>query len=99
MNEVIELVRRELNTDDQVLIRLVAKAVFATGNPALVKYVHVDPRVPDVFKELVNNGVTVVADTKMVMAGLRWGNTVTLIDDAETIKLTNELGITRLRRQ
>ncbi len=100
INRVIELVRRELNTDDQVLIRLVAKAVFATGNPALVKYVYVDPRTPDVFKELINNGVTVVADTKMVMVGLRWGgNTVTLIDDAETTKLANELGITRLRRQ
>ncbi len=91
------MVRRELGTNDESIIRLVAKAVFATGNPpALIKYMHVDPEVFNVFRELINGNATVITDVKMVAVGVRWGgNTVTLIDDVEVTKLAVELGITR----
>ncbi|WP_054857078.1 precorrin-8X methylmutase [Vulcanisaeta sp. JCM 16159] len=95
LDKVVELVRRELGTNNESIIRLVAKAVFATGNPALIKYMHVDPEVFNVFSELINGNATVIADVKMVAVGVRWGNTVTLIDDADATKLAMELGITR----
>ncbi len=96
LDKVVELVRRELGTNNESIIRLVAKAVFATGNPpTLIKYMHVDPEVFNVFRELMNGNATVIADVKMVAVGVRWSNTVTLIDDVEVTKLAVELGITR----
>ncbi len=95
LDKVVELVRKELNTNDELLIRLVTKAIFATGNPTLIKYVYVSPEIFDVFKELINSDVPVIADVKMVAVGVRWSNAMTLIDDAETAKLASELGITR----
>ncbi|AGJ61593.1 Precorrin isomerase [Sulfolobus islandicus LAL14/1] len=73
--------------------RVIGKAVFASGNPEVAKYLKVTNL--DMGIEAIRSESEIVADVKMVSVGIRWKKVTCMIDDERTKELSKELGITR----
>lgn len=76
--------------------RILARVVFATGNPNLAHHVYIHPRFEEVAREVLRLRTTpVVADVKMVYVGIRWRSKYTFIDSEEARAVSREKGLTR----
>ncbi len=89
MNKIL----KSLDVNDEREKRVIAKAIFASGNPEIAKYVKV--KNIDAGIEAIRSQVEILTDVKMVAAGIRWNKVICLIDDDEVKKLSKDLGITR----
>jgi len=90
INEKLRL--RELSDEAR---RIVAKVVFASGNLEIADKVHITSGSIESGVEALRLGSSIVADVKMVAAGIRWGRVEVHIDSDEARRIAKELGITR----
>ncbi|WP_460172692.1 precorrin-8X methylmutase [Vulcanisaeta sp. JCM 14467] len=82
-----------LDVGDERVRRVVARAVFASGNVEIARFVRV--RDIDAGIEALRAGAEIVTDVRMVAAGIRWGRVTCMIDDERARELSRRLGITR----
>lgn len=96
MEKILELVDKTYATLSKFSRRILAKVVFATGNPELMHYVYIHPEFENIAKEVFRfKTMPVVTDVKMVYVGIKWKTKFTFIDDEEVKKIAYEKKITR----
>ncbi|WP_338603729.1 precorrin-8X methylmutase [Sulfolobus tengchongensis] len=89
MNSILS----SLNINDEREKRIIAKAVFASGNPEIVKYIKINNL--DIGIEAIKAESEIVTDVKMVSAGIRWKKVTCMIDNERVKELSNKFKITR----
>ena len=89
MNAILSSIK----VDDEKEKRVIAKAIFASGNVEIAKFIKINNL--DAGIEALKADAEIVADVKMVEAGIRWKKVKCLIDDDRTKELSKKLGITR----
>lgn len=62
--------------------RLTARAVYATGNLDLAKFVYITPDLCKAAEEALGSGLWAVADVKMVAAGIRYPKVRVAVEEA-----------------
>ncbi|QGA53466.1 precorrin-8X methylmutase [Sulfolobus sp. E5-1-F] len=82
-----------LDVKDEREKRVIGKAIFASGNPEIARYLKVTNL--DMGIEAIRAGSEIVTDVKMVAVGIRWKKVTCMIDDERTKELSKTLGITR----
>lgn len=63
-------------------LRIVARAVYATGNPEIAMQYYSSDEAVNVAVEALRAGITVVTDVRMVACGLRWKKVVTAVEQS-----------------
>ncbi|AAK42464.1 PRK05782 family protein [Saccharolobus solfataricus] len=89
----MNLILSNLDVKDEREKRIIGKAIFASGNPELARYLKLTNL--DAGIEAIKAGSEIVADVKMVSVGIRWRKVTCMIDNERTKELSKELGITR----
>ncbi|BBD72436.1 bifunctional sirohydrochlorin cobalt chelatase/precorrin-8X methylmutase [Sulfodiicoccus acidiphilus] len=77
------------------MLELVARLVYASGNPEIADVVHVSKELWTVARESLQRGVAVVADIGMVATGLRWSKVELHIRDPDVVMESKRNGLTR----
>ncbi|MDT7862354.1 MAG: precorrin-8X methylmutase [Saccharolobus sp.] len=89
----MNMILSSLDTKDEKERRIVAKAIFASGNPEIAKFIRINNL--DAGIEAIRAESEIVTDVKMVAAGIRWKKITCMIDDDKVKDLSKKLGITR----
>lgn len=92
MNLIRDMIKDKV---DKKFLELYARAIYATGNPEIIEHVYISDDFLESAIEALSSGIEILADIKMVAAGIRWNKVKTLIDDERTKELSKKLGITR----
>lgn len=79
MNYVASALGLDLSDCSQ---RLVARAVYAAGNLELARHIYISPDLCRAAEEALRSELWVVADVKMVAAGLRYGRVKVAVEEA-----------------
>ena len=74
-------------------LELISRAVYASGNLELAKYVYISDDAIESGIEALKAGTPILTDVKMVMAGIRWSKVENYLDSSA--ELAKKLGITR----
>ncbi|EZQ10703.1 MULTISPECIES: precorrin-8X methylmutase [Acidianus] len=90
----LSLINQYLMEEDNRKKRIIAKAIFASGNPEIAKAIYIHEKAIDSTIEALRTGVAILSDVNMVKAGLRW-KTDCLINDPKIIEVAKKEGITR----
>ncbi|MUN28405.1 precorrin-8X methylmutase [Sulfuracidifex metallicus] len=91
----ISKILERIDEKDDTKRKIIAKAVFAAGNLEVSKYMYISDDAIQSGIEALASGTSILADVKMVSAGIRWKNVRCLIDDPYVIKSAKEKGVTR----
>jgi len=95
-NSLLNIIQNHLgNISDEKIRRILAKIIFASGNPELVKYSYISKNAIESGLESLKAGVDIVADVKMVAVGIRWRNVICKIDSSDVIEESKFLRKTR----
>lgn len=89
----MNMILSNIDIKDEKERRIVAKAIFASGNPEIAKFIRINNL--DAGIEAIRAESEIVTDVKMVAAGIRWKKIKCMIDDDIVKDLSKKLGITR----
>ncbi|MGC9104942.1 MAG: precorrin-8X methylmutase [Thermoprotei archaeon] len=92
--EEVKKVRPDLSG---VELRIAARLVYTSGNPEVAKAFHFSKEAAQVALEAFKAGVTVIADVKMVEAGIRWPRKANALNFADKVqgKTLTAIGVRR----
>ncbi len=94
-NSSINKILEQIDSNDERVRSVIAKAVFASGNMELSKYLYVSNDAIDSGIEALRSNVSILTDVKMVRAGIRWGKVRCFIDDPIVAESAKRKGVTR----
>lgn len=89
----MNMILSSLDIKDEKERRIIAKAIFASGNLEIAKFIRINDL--DAGIEAIRAESEIVTDVKMVAAGIRWKKITCMIDDDKVKDLSKKLGITR----
>jgi precorrin-8X/cobalt-precorrin-8 methylmutase len=83
------------DVEDEKVRRIIAKVIFASGNPELRHYVYVSEDAVEAGKEALNAESEILADVKMVASGIRWSKVSCYIDNEDVRRMAKSTNKTR----